>query len=90
MGDGNVIWQKTYGGNSEDEANAVAVTNSGGDIIVAGYTYSFGAGRSDVWVLRLDGNGNIVWQKTYGGNLRDRANVVAMAPQMGYYRSRLY
>jgi uncharacterized delta-60 repeat protein len=77
--EGNVKWQKTYGGSDWDEANAVAIAENG-DIIVAGYTGSFGAGNEDVWVLRLDGNGNVKWQKTYGGSDWDEANAVALAP----------
>ncbi|WP_010476899.1 pentapeptide repeat-containing protein [Thermococcus zilligii] len=76
---GNIKWQKTYGGNENDEAHAVAVAPNG-DIIVAGYTESFGAGSADVWVLRLDEDGNIKWQKTYGGSDSDRASAVALAP----------
>ncbi|WP_054840693.1 NHL repeat-containing protein [Thermococcus peptonophilus] len=53
-----MIWQKTYGGNNDDEADAVAIAENG-DIVVAG-TYGGYA-----WVLELDGNGNIVWQKAY-------------------------
>jgi len=63
---GNVKWQKTYGGSEHDVAHAVAVAENG-DIIVAGETESFGTGRTDAWVLRLDENGNVKWQKTYGG-----------------------
>ncbi|WP_297523534.1 protein kinase, partial [Thermococcus sp.] len=76
--EGNVKWQKTYGGEYGDEANAVAIAPNG-DVIVAGYTDSFGAGGDDVWVLRLDANGNVKWQKTYGGSDNDEANAVALA-----------
>ncbi|WP_232054710.1 PEGA domain-containing protein [Thermococcus sp. 2319x1] len=76
--DGNVKWQKTYGGNDYDWAYAVALAENG-DIIVAGYTYSFGAGYDDVWVVRLDENGNVRWQKTYGGSYYDEAFAVALA-----------
>jgi len=76
---GNVKWQKTYGGSDEDEARAVAVAENG-DIIVAGCTGSFGAGYKDAWILRLDGEGNIKWQKTYGGSDGDEAYAVALAP----------
>ncbi|AHF80611.1 NHL repeat-containing protein [Thermococcus paralvinellae] len=62
---GNVKWQKTYGGEDEDVALDVAIVKSS-DIVVGGYTYSFGAGKEDAWVLYLDGNGNVKWQKTYG------------------------
>ncbi|MDK2983873.1 MAG: hypothetical protein PWP19_1351 [Thermococcaceae archaeon] len=54
--DGNVKWQKTYGGRDGEGAHAIAIADNG-DIIVAGYTSSFGAGLADVWVLRLDENG---------------------------------
>ncbi|HIP88413.1 MAG TPA: hypothetical protein EYH24_00155, partial [Thermococcus paralvinellae] len=76
---GNVKWQKTYGGTKSDWAWAVAITPNG-DIIVAGITWSFGAGEDDFWVLRLDEEGNIKWQKTYGGWGVDLARAVAIAP----------
>ncbi|WP_198362115.1 PEGA domain-containing protein [Thermococcus pacificus] len=75
---GNIKWQKTYGGRSNDHAHAVAIADNG-DIIVASYTYSFGAGEGDFWVLRLDTNGNVKWQKTYGGENEDVAYAVALA-----------
>ena len=88
---GNVKWQKTYGGSDDDVATAVVVADNG-DIIVAGCTLSFGAGKDDVWVLRLDANGNVKWQKTYGGSRGDGANTVAIADNgdiivAGYTRS---
>jgi len=69
---GTVIWQKTYGGKDNDWANAVAIAPNG-DIIVAGWTESFGAGNKDVLVFRLDKNGNVIWQRTYGGKHWDKA-----------------
>ncbi|MCD6131828.1 MAG: hypothetical protein J7J61_06990 [Candidatus Hydrothermae bacterium] len=76
--DGNIKWQKAYGGaGAGDEANAVV--ESGGDIIVAGHTYSFGAGSSDVLVVKLDENGDILWQKAYGGSGAEDAYGVAVA-----------
>jgi len=53
-----VKWQKTYGGSDNDEAYAVAIAENG-DVIVAGWTYSFGAGYDDVWVLRLPQDGSL-------------------------------
>jgi len=75
---GNVKWQKAYGGSGDDTATAVAIAENG-DIIVAGWTSSFGAGGDDFWILRLDENGNIKWQKAYGGGSDDRAMAVAIA-----------
>jgi hypothetical protein len=80
---GNVQWQKTYGGTSWDGAFAIAPTSDGG-YVVAGATWSFGAGSADVWVLKLDGWGNVQWQKTYGGTDWDRVVAIAPTPDGGY------
>jgi len=82
-GQGNVVWQKTYGGTDWDEAFAIAPTSDGG-YVVAGWTRSFGAGMGDVWVLKLDGSGNVVWQKTYGGTNEDAAHALAPTSDRGY------
>jgi len=81
---GDTVWTKTYGGGLNDYGLSVAV-NSQGDYIVAGMTYSYGAGGCDAWVLKIDHtNGDTLWTKTYGGALYDRANAIAIDPQ-GYY-----
>ena len=80
---GNVQWQKTYGGSRDDYANSIQQTSDGG-YIVAGWTYSFGAGYADVWVLKLDANGNVQWQKTYGGTYDDYANSIQQTSDGGY------
>jgi len=72
---GSPLWQKTYGGIGNDEARAVRQTNDGG-YAVAGLTDSFGAGGNDVWVLQLDSAGNVEWQRSYGGSLKDEANAL--------------
>lgn len=69
-GDGNPVWQKTFGGRRDDIAAAIQVTPDGG-YIVAGTTSSFGAGRKDFWVLKLDTEGNPEWQRTYGQKFSD-------------------
>ncbi|WP_198362292.1 CGP-CTERM sorting domain-containing protein [Thermococcus profundus] len=76
--DGNVIWGKAFGGSNPDVALAVAVAPND-DVIVAGYTYSFGSGQNDVWVIRLDKNGKIEWQKTYGGSGGEAVLAVAIS-----------
>jgi hypothetical protein len=63
---GNIQWQKTYGGPGQDLAYDVEETQDGG-YIVGGGTGSFGAGGWDMWILKLDSHGNVQWQKTYGG-----------------------
>ena len=70
---GNVIWEKIYAGSQLDSASAMIETPDR-EYIISGGTYSFGAGNEDVFVLKLDENGNIIWQKTYGGTSNDFAN----------------
>jgi len=63
--EGRVKWAKSYGGRGDERAKGVFITDNG-NIVVVGYTNSFGSGKSDAWVLMLNGNGSIIWQKTYG------------------------
>ena len=79
----DTIWTRTYGGSSNDEAFKVIET-SDGFYVLAGYTESFGAGESDVYLLKLDSNGDDIWIKTYGGEGNDAAYSV-METSDGYY-----
>ncbi|MFX0013560.1 MAG: hypothetical protein ACFFB2_18220 [Promethearchaeota archaeon] len=63
---GQTEWYKTYGGTSIERAQALISTDDGG-FILAGSTYSFGAGHSDFWLVKTDKKGIIEWNKTYGG-----------------------
>jgi hypothetical protein len=80
---GNIQWQKTYGGASDDIAYSIQQTADGG-YIVAGETESFGAGWYDFWVLKLDALGGVEWQKTYGGANYDVANSVQQTTDGGF------
>jgi len=80
---GQLEWQKTFGGKSFDEANSIQQTTDGG-YIVAGSTYSFGSGGENVYILKLDSNGEVEWQKTFGGEDNERANSVQQTADGGY------
>jgi hypothetical protein len=80
---GNIIWAKTYRGASWDEAYSVQQTSDGG-YIVAGYTGSFGAGGYDIFLIKTDANGNIIWAKTYRGASWDEAYSVQQTSDGGY------
>jgi hypothetical protein len=80
---GNSIWNKTYGGTEVDEGHAVCPASGGGYIII-GDTYSFGAGSSDVYMLKIDEDGGLQWQKTFGGSADERGSAVAPTRGGGY------
>jgi len=65
--DGGVEWEKTFGGVEWDEFRSVGVCNDGGFIVV-GSTESEGAGSGDGWVVKLDSDGGVEWEKTFGGS----------------------
>jgi uncharacterized delta-60 repeat protein/uncharacterized repeat protein (TIGR02543 family) len=81
--DGTVAWQKRYGGTADDVANSIFQTSDGG-YIVAGETMSFGAGYYDFWVLKLNSDGTVLWQKTYGGASLDHPYSIQQTGDGGY------
>ncbi len=86
---GNLQWQKTLGGSSEDKACDVQQTNDGG-FIVTGFTSSSNGNVSgsrstfDYWVVKLDAVGNIQWEKPLGGSGRDFATSIIQTTDGGY------
>ena len=80
--EGDVEWQKAYGGDADDSAYYVQQTMDGGYIVV-GNTNSFGDG-DDIWVLKLSPVGDVEWQKTYGGDADDSAYYVQQTMDEGY------
>ena len=80
---GNMLWNRTFGGPENDFAQAMIKTNDGG-YVIAGETNSFGAGGSDCWLIKVDHNGNVQWNKTYGESTSDGANAVIQTSDGGY------
>jgi hypothetical protein len=80
---GNIQWEKTYGGKDSDHGNSIQQTSDGGYIVV-GSTWSQGAGQEDVYLLKTDLYGNILWEKTYGGAYNDIGNAVQQTSDGGY------
>lgn len=80
---GNMVWQKTFGGAQVDEGKNIRVTSDGG-FIIAGDTDSFGAGGSDMYVIKTDASGEMQWSKVYGGDKKEAAKMIEPTPDGGY------
>ncbi|QEC41238.1 BACON domain-containing protein [Pseudobacter ginsenosidimutans] len=86
---GKKLWQKAFGGSGQDEARSVTVASDGG-ILVAGVTRSNNGdvsglkGNDDAWVFKTDVNGNLLWQKTYGGTGWDEGNCILATTDGGF------
>lgn len=80
---GNLVWSRTYGGPHDDVAWAVQQLDDTG-YVVAGWTESFGVGERDVYLLRLNADGDTIWAKTYGGAHDDAGMSIQKTSDGGY------
>jgi hypothetical protein len=80
---GNVQWAKTIGRSYLDEAYSIIQSSDGG-YVVAGWTWGFGAGYGDMYVVKLDSSGNVIWTKTIGGSNSDAAYSIIQSSDGGY------
>jgi hypothetical protein len=80
---GSVIWDKTYGGSGNDMGSSVQQTTDGG-YIITGETESYGMGKNDVWLIRTDEQGNMLWDKTFGQANFDSGAKVRQTEDGGY------
>jgi hypothetical protein len=80
---GDTLWAKTYGGSDFETGNSIDLTGDGG-FIIAGWTYSYGAGNADVYLIKTDFLGEVEWTKTYGGVREDMAIYVEQTFDGGY------
>ena len=74
--DGNVQWQESFGDTDVDKGGSVQQTSDGGYIVAGMLTVPFDVSLTrpawigrDLWLLKLDGNGAVQWQKAYGANV---------------------
>lgn len=85
---GSIIWEKSYGGSSQDRSGSIIEVQDG--FIVNGTTNSTDGdiissnGGRDIWVLKLDTLGDIIWNNTYGGSNDDYGTKIIEADNGGY------
>ncbi|GAB3702423.1 Ig-like domain-containing protein [Spirosoma flavus] len=89
---GEIEWQKTYGGNKNDQLLTIIATPDGG-YLLGGYSSSVAGtgnkvaanyGESDYWMVKINGSGNYVWDKSFGGSGADNLTSVAVTSDGGF------
>jgi len=91
---GDIVWKKTYGGSGGESGSSVTNTNDGG-YFLTGYTNSndgdfrgMSKGGGDIFVMKLNSIGDIVWKKTYGGSSGESGSSVTTTNDGGYVLTR--
>jgi len=85
---GDTIFTRCIGGNGWDYAYSIKQTADNG-YIIAGSTTSFGAGNYDLFLVKTDENGNVLWTRTFGGKESDGGSHVEIASDGGFIISGL-
>jgi len=80
---GDTLWTRTYGGRDDDWGYSVQQTADGG-YVIAGTTFSFGAGNLDVYLIKTDASGDALWTRTYGGSDCDEGYSVQQTADGSY------
>jgi hypothetical protein len=80
---GDTLWTKTFGGISSEWGNSVLQTIDSG-YIISGYTHSFGFLNSEVYLVKTDALGNLLWTKTFGTANQDYSYSIQQTTDAGY------
>lgn len=86
---GDTSWTKTYGGMRNDYCSSVKQTPDSGYIILGG-TSSFGAGGFDMYLIKTDNEGNVMWNKTYGGSNNEDGRSIKLTGNGGFTIAGVY
>jgi hypothetical protein len=75
------VWENKFGGLSNDDIPHEVHQTSDNGYIIAGYTDSYGAGLDDVWLIKTFADGNIQWERKFGGDNEDQSYSVQIATE---------
>ena len=86
---GTLIWEKSYGGDQVDEAHAISKTADGNYIIVGDtrsndLNISQNNGAADLWVIKINPEGDLIWEKTLGGSSFDVGRAISKTQDNGF------
>ena len=81
--DGNLVWSKTYDANDDCSAKCISLTNDGG-YIITGSSMVWGSMREEVYLLKIDSAGNVLWSKSIGDSYEDFGTYVQQTQDGGY------
>jgi hypothetical protein len=80
---GNMEWNQTYGSPEVEFANSLVTTIDGG-YALAGSTNTHITGNADVWLVKVDSQGNLEWNQTYGGPIADYCDAMVVSSNGDY------
>lgn len=80
---GDLLWDRVLGGFITDGEAGWSVRDTGDGFVIAGSTRSFGSGGKDLWMVKLDRDGSVIWSKAFGRSQDDVGFSVENAP-LGY------
>ena len=76
-------WQKAFGGAKDDVTKAITATDDGGAIMIS-TTRSFGHGKTDINVMKIDSAGHKLWEKNFGGKRKETAAAITQTKDGGF------
>jgi len=78
-----LLWERTFGGSGDDIGEGIVV--EGNDCVIVGHTTSFGSGGADVYLLKVDSEGKLIWSRTLGDSGDDYGYAIDRRPGGGYF-----
>lgn len=86
---GALVWEKSFGGTEIDEARAITKTSDNNYVIVGDTRsndtdVSLNNGAADLWVIKINDSGDLIWEKTFGGTSFDAGRSVFLTNDDGF------